>query len=87
MPFRIIRDDITRLRVDAIVNAANPQLMAGGGVCGSIFSAAGPDALTEACEPLAPVAVGGAVITPGFRLPARYIIHTPGPVWRGGKNR
>lgn len=86
MPFRIVRDDIVNLKVDAVVNAANTELRMGGGVCGAIFRAAGADALREACAPLAPIPCGGAVITPGFRLNARFIIHTAGPVYRGGKS-
>ena len=86
MPFQIIRNDITRLEADAIVNAANTQLQAGGGVCGSIFRAAGYQQLQKACDRLAPCPVGQAVITPGFGLPARYVIHTPGPVWHGGQS-
>lgn len=84
MPFRILRADITRLQVDAIVNAANTQLAQGGGVCGAIFSAAGEAQMRAACEPLSPIRTGEAVMTPGFRLPARYVIHTSGPVWQGG---
>lgn len=75
--------DITTLEVDAIVNAANPALAPGGGVCGAIHRAAGPE-LAEACAPLAPCPTGDARITPGFRLPARYVIHAVGPVWQGG---
>jgi O-acetyl-ADP-ribose deacetylase (regulator of RNase III) len=77
--------DITTLRVDAIVNAANKELAAGGGVCGSIHRAAGPE-LAKACAQVSPCPVGEARITPGFQLPARYVIHTVGPVWRGGGN-
>ena len=75
--------DITTLRVDAIVNAANEQLAAGGGVCGAIHRAAGPE-LARACAALAPCPTGQARITPGYRLPARFVIHAVGPVWRGG---
>lgn len=86
MPFTIVRQDITIMQVDAIVNAANTQLAMGGGVCGAIFRAAGASELQEACDRLAPIQTGDAVITPGFRLPARYIIHTAGPVYRDGKS-
>ncbi len=75
--------DITTLDVDAIVNAANISLAPGGGVCGAIHRAAGPD-LARACAKLAPCATGDARITPGFRLPARFVIHAVGPVWHGG---
>ena len=84
MPFEIVREDITEMKVDAIVNAANTELRMGGGVCGAIFAAAGEAELQKACDKLAPVATGEAVITPGFDLPAKFIIHTPGPVWQGG---
>lgn len=84
MPFAIVREDITRMRVDAIVNAANTRLQMGGGVCGAIFRAAGETALQDACDVLGGCETGKAVITPGFRLPAKFIVHTPGPVWRGG---
>ena len=75
--------DITTLDVDAIVNAANEQLAPGGGVCGAIHRAAGPE-LARACAALAPCPSGDARITPGFRLPARFVVHAVGPVWRGG---
>jgi O-acetyl-ADP-ribose deacetylase (regulator of RNase III) len=84
MTLRAIEADITRLAVDAIVNAANEHLVQGGGVCGAIFRAAGEAALAEACAPLAPCPTGQARITPGFALPARFVIHAVGPVWRGG---
>lgn len=76
--------DITTLAVDAIVNAANTDLAAGGGVCGAIHRGAGP-ALAEACARLAPCPTGEARLTPGFALPARFVIHAVGPVWRGGQ--
>ena len=85
MSFQIIEGDITALDVDAIVNAANTGLQMGGGVCGAIFSGAGPLALQAACDPLAPIQTGEAVITPGFKLPARFVIHTAGPIYRGGE--
>jgi O-acetyl-ADP-ribose deacetylase (regulator of RNase III) len=79
----VIRADITTLDVDAIVNAANASLRGGGGVDGAIHRAAGP-ALAEAAGAMAPCATGEAVITPGFNLRARFVIHTVGPVWQGG---
>jgi O-acetyl-ADP-ribose deacetylase (regulator of RNase III) len=81
----IVEGDITRLRVDAIVNAANSALAGGGGVDGAIHRAAGPR-LAEASIRLAPCPPGEAVITPGFDLPARFVIHAVGPVWRGGQH-
>lgn len=81
MPFIIVRQDITRMQVDAIVNAANTELLMGGGVCGAIFKAAGPDRLQAACDKVSPIKTGEAVITPGFDLPAKYIIHAAGPVY------
>jgi len=86
MPFTIIRNDITKLRVDAIVNAANTSLLMGGGVCGAIFNAAGKDNLQRACDKLAPIKTGEAVVTKGFNLPAKYIIHAAGPVYRDGSH-
>ena len=75
---------ITDLDTDAVVNAANEHLRAGGGVCGAIFAAAGQEALAVACDAIGHCDTGGAVITPGFGLKARYIIHAVGPVWAGG---
>ena len=77
--------DITTLPVDAIVNAANEQLAPGGGVCGAIHRAAGPE-LARACAALGHCPTGEARLTPGFNLPAKFVIHAVGPVWRGGKS-
>ena len=76
--------DITDLNVDAVVNAANSRLLEGGGVCGAIFRKAGSKELTDACFNLGGCETGNAVITPGFNLPAKYIIHAVGPIWHGG---
>jgi O-acetyl-ADP-ribose deacetylase (regulator of RNase III) len=85
MPLEIVRNDITKMEVDTIVNAANSQLQRGSGVCGAIFEAAGAELLQFECDTLAPCPVGQAVITLGYHLPANYIIHTVGPVWQGGE--
>jgi O-acetyl-ADP-ribose deacetylase len=89
MPITLVTADLTRLALDAIVNAANPGLLGGGGVDGAIHQAAGP-ALLAACRAIPEVSpgvrcpTGAARITPGFSLPARYVIHTVGPIWHGG---
>jgi len=86
MPFSIVRNDITLMKVDAIVNASNSALLKGGGVCGAIFEAAGTDELQSECAALGGCEVGEAVITSGCNLPAKYIIHTAGPIWQGGNH-
>ena len=84
MPVSVVVGDLTRLPVDAIVNAANTALAPGGGVCGAIFAAAGYGELDRACRAIGGCPTGQAVLTPGFALPAKYIIHTVGPIWHGG---
>ncbi len=84
MPLEIIRNDITKMHVDAVVNAANSNLQMGGGVCGAIFEAAGASELQSACNDIGNCPTGKAVATPAFRLDAKYIIHAVGPVWHGG---
>ena len=85
MPLKVISGDITEIDVDAIVNAANTSLQMGGGVCGAIFAAAGEERLQRACDNLAPIKTGEAVITLGFNL-AKHIIHTASPVYQDGKH-
>ena len=82
MPLFFLNRDITRMKTDAIVNAANTELTMGGGVCGAIFRAAGQEKMARACASLSPIETGSAVITPGFDLPARFVIHTAGPIYR-----
>jgi O-acetyl-ADP-ribose deacetylase (regulator of RNase III) len=79
----VVTGDLCAQRVDAVVNAANPQLRPGGGVCGALHRAAGP-ALADACRRAGSCATGDAIATPGFALPARWVIHAVGPVWQGG---
>ncbi len=80
---RIQKQSITEIDVDCIVNAANSQLRHGGGVCGAIFAAAGARELQAACDTLGHCPTGEAVITPGFKLKAKYIVHAVGPIWQG----
>lgn len=86
MPFNIVMGDITKMSAEAIVNAANENLVWGGGVCGAIYEAAGGKELQKECEKIGRCETGKAVITKGCRLPAKYIIHAVGPMWHGGNN-
>jgi len=87
MPLEIVRENLTKMKVDVIVNAANTALKMGGGVCGAIFQAAGAKELQKVCNQIGGCKTGEAVITDGFNLDANYIIHTPGPIWQGGDDQ
>lgn len=84
MPYSIVCNDISRVEADVLVNAANEQLAAGGGVCGALFAAAGREKMRAACDAIGYCPTGGAVGTPGFNLPCRWVVHAVGPVWLGG---
>jgi len=84
MPLVLLENDITKMPVDAIVNAANQRLAPGSGVCGAIFAAAGYEQLEQACQMIGGCPTGQAVITDGFQLQAKHVIHTVGPIWYGG---
>lgn len=86
MPLEIVRQDLTKMKVEAIVNPTNTELKMGGGVSGAIFQAAGVDELKQACDEIGGCPVGQAIITDGFRLRSKYIIHTAGPVWKDGSH-
>ncbi len=86
MPFFLVKSDITTMKTDAIVNAANTALSMGGGVCGAIFKAAGIEEMESACAPLAPIKTADAVLTAAFNLPSKFVIHTAGPVYRDGNS-
>ena len=86
MPFSIVRNDIARMKADAIVNTANPRPVVGAGTDAAVHRAAGPD-LLEARRAIGDIPVGRTAVTPGFGLPARYVIHAVGPVWRGGEQK
>ncbi len=87
MPFKIVQGDVTKMNVDAIVNAANTTLKMGGGVCGAIFLEAGLKDLQEECDKIHMCPVGSAVITSGYKLKAKHIIHAVGPIWKDGHHQ
>lgn len=84
MPFLIVRNDIAHVRADVLVNAANERLAEGGGVCGAIFDGAGRRRMAAACARIGHCPTGSAAVTPGFKLPCRWVVHAVGPIWRGG---